>query len=155
MIRQNKIFLALITLIAVISSSQVFAATTLTPVGEWRQIDENTKQLHSIIQIYQDGDKLAGKILETFPINNIPPRQYCDLCKGKLHNAPIVGLEIMKNFTPTAPNVWSGGTILDPSSGQVYSCKLTLSDDGKYLKVRGFIGISLLGRNQTWIRKME
>jgi uncharacterized protein (DUF2147 family) len=49
-------------------------------------------------------------------------------------------------------DAWSGGTILDPESGKMYKCLLSLEDGGEKLKVRGFIGLSLLGRTQYWLR---
>jgi uncharacterized protein (DUF2147 family) len=49
-------------------------------------------------------------------------------------------------------DVWSGGEILDPDIGKVYRAKLRLADGGKKLLVRGYIGFSLLGRTETWIR---
>lgn len=48
---------------------------------------------------------------------------------------------------------WSGGEILDPDNGKIYRCKMTLSEDGTQLSVRGFIGIALIGRTQTWHRE--
>jgi uncharacterized protein (DUF2147 family) len=48
---------------------------------------------------------------------------------------------------------YSGGTILDPNNGKVYQSKATLTDDGKQLKLRGYIGMPLLGRTQTWLRE--
>jgi uncharacterized protein (DUF2147 family) len=47
---------------------------------------------------------------------------------------------------------WAGGTILDPESGKVYRCSLSLRDGGKKLAVRGYLGIALLGRTQVWER---
>jgi uncharacterized protein (DUF2147 family) len=49
-------------------------------------------------------------------------------------------------------NGWEGGQILDPDNGKIYRCKMHLEKDGKELVVRGYIGISLLGRSQTWVR---
>jgi len=49
-------------------------------------------------------------------------------------------------------DVWDGGEILDPDGGSIYRCKLHPVDDGSKLEVRGFIGISLFGRSQTWTR---
>lgn len=128
-------------------------AFALTPEGKWIQYDDATKKPRSIIQVYAKDGTYSGKILETFALNGKPPRQYCDLCQGDLYNAPIIGLVIMQNFKQLKPNIWGDGTILDPSSGKVYSCKLTLAADGKTMNVRGFIGISLLGRTQTWLRQ--
>lgn len=149
---QIKIYLFLLSLFI---ASCAIAANYATPEGKWLQIDESTHQKHSVIEIYKQNDEYFGRILETFPQNGIPPREYCDLCEGPLHNAPIIGLEIMQHFRYVGDNVWANGTILDPSSGKVYSCKLTLFNNGEAMKVRGYIGISLLGRTQTWYRIQE
>ena len=47
---------------------------------------------------------------------------------------------------------YSGGEILDPDDGKVYRCSMRLVDGGRKLEVRGFVGIPLLGRTQTWLR---
>jgi uncharacterized protein (DUF2147 family) len=58
----------------------------------------------------------------------------------------------MWNMQKTGPDDWSNGTILDPKNGQEYHCSMLLHDQGRKLLVRGYIGISLLGRTQTWLR---
>ncbi len=68
-----------------------------------------------------------------------------------LRSRPILGLELMDGFTSTGDRTWTGGTIYDPAKGRTYKCKLTLVDEDT-LKVRGFIGISLLGRTSVWTR---
>jgi|HubBroStandDraft_5_1064220.scaffolds.fasta_scaffold36638_2 uncharacterized protein (DUF2147 family) len=64
---------------------------------------------------------------------------------------PIIGLPLIKGFKYAGDNVWSDGTIYDPESGNLYSCKLTLMMDGS-LRVRGYRGISLFGETQIWTR---
>jgi uncharacterized protein (DUF2147 family) len=142
---------------AAVFLQNAFADTsvTATPIGQWQQIDEKTNQLHSIIDVYAENGKLYGKILKTFAINGKAPRVYCDLCKGDLYNAKIIGLTIMQGFESAGNNVWNKGTILDPSSGKVYSCKLTLTNNGQNLRVRGFVGVSILGRTQVWTRVLK
>lgn len=61
---------------------------------------------------------------------------------------PIIGLTVLKDFKYDGDGVWSGGTIYDPENGKTYKCKMTL--EGKTLHVRGFIGISLIGRTTDW-----
>jgi uncharacterized protein (DUF2147 family) len=68
-----------------------------------------------------------------------------------LRTRPIVGLEIMHDFSYAGDGKWKGGTIYAPDEGKTYKCKLTLEDDGT-LKVRGYIGVSLLGRTEVWTR---
>jgi uncharacterized protein (DUF2147 family) len=149
----KKIFLLALFVVFGLMAQISLAQDINSPVGKWIQVDEKTHQKHSIIEIYSDQGKLFGKILETFPQNGKPPRKFCDLCKGELYNAPIIGLVIMQDFSQSKANVWDDGTILDPASGKIYNCKLTLLPGGKYLKVCGYIGISLLGRSQFWLRQ--
>ena len=68
---------------------------------------------------------------------------------------PVLDLVIMKAFSYNREDkVWQHGTIYDPKSGKVYSCKMELTDDNT-LKVRGYLGISLLGRTETWKRDIK
>lgn len=68
-----------------------------------------------------------------------------------LQGRPIIGLPLIQGFKYAGDNVWSDGTIYDPDSGKLYSCKLTLMMDGS-LRVRGYVGISLFGRTEIWAR---
>jgi uncharacterized protein (DUF2147 family) len=68
-----------------------------------------------------------------------------------LQKRPIIGLQIMHDFEYAGDGKWKGGTIYAPDEGKTYKCKLTLQDDGT-LKVRGYIGVSLLGRTEVWTR---
>jgi uncharacterized protein (DUF2147 family) len=65
-----------------------------------------------------------------------------------LRNKPLLGLEILKEFVFDGQK-WTDGKIYDPKSGKVYSCNITLQDDGN-LNIRGYIGISLIGRSEVW-----
>ena len=66
-------------------------------------------------------------------------------------NDPILGMNLVKGFTYKGKNKWAGGTIYDPNNGKTYKCKMSLKGDD--LKVRGFIGVALLGRTVHWLRK--
>jgi uncharacterized protein (DUF2147 family) len=63
----------------------------------------------------------------------------------------LLGQIILQGLHPDGAGNWSGGTIYDPDSGRSYKCHIELIDPD-HLKVRGFIGLSLLGRSQTWTR---
>ena len=74
----------------------------------------------------------------------------CTECKGDLKDKPITGMLILKDLKKDVKE-WNGGTILDPNNGKVYKCYIVLENDNK-LKVRGFIGFSIIGRTQYWYR---
>jgi uncharacterized protein (DUF2147 family) len=83
--------------------------------------------------------------------NPAEENERCRKCAGDRKDAPVIGLIIMRGMTRHGAE-FDGGDILDPEIGTVYRCRLTLSSDGMKLMVRGYIGMSLFGRTQTWIR---
>ena len=120
-------------------------------VGRWTTIDDETKKPKSIVTIYEEGGKLYGKIEKLFREPNEEQNPVCDKCEGALKNQPITGMVILRDLKKDGKE-WAGGTILDPGNGKTYKCKIAVEDGGKKLKVRGYIGFSLLGRTQHWVR---
>lgn len=121
-----------------------------SPVGLWKSIDDASGKPRALIRITESKGTLQGKIEKLFSPSSENPK--CDKCEGALKNAPIVGLVILSGLKRDGAE-YGGGQIVDPESGKVYSSKIRLSDDGKKLDVRGFMGVSLLGRSQTWERQ--
>ncbi|BCS52671.1 DUF2147 domain-containing protein [Geobacter sp. SVR] len=68
-----------------------------------------------------------------------------------LRNRPILGLEVMKHVAPAGEDMWEGGACYDPQSGKSYKCKMTLVPPDR-LEMRGFVGISLFGRDYVLVR---
>tara|TARA_B110001454_G_C12723308_1_gene436516 strand:+ start:58056 stop:58517 length:462 start_codon:yes stop_codon:yes gene_type:complete len=130
-------------------------ANSATAVGTWKTIDDETGNVKSLVEITEADGQLTGKVVKLFrkPEEDQDPK--CDKCSGDKKDKPIMGLQILWGLKKDGDNKWSGGEIMDPKKGKTYSCKMELSEDGKKLKVRGFLGISLLGRTQTWERQEE
>jgi uncharacterized protein (DUF2147 family) len=128
------------------------AAAADSPAGTWRSIDDKTKQARSIIKITEENGELKGVVEKLFDQPGDDPAHLCKECKGERKDKPIVGMTILWGLKKDG-DTWGGGEILDPHNGKIYRCKMTLSADGKSLNVRGFIGISLLGRTQAWWRE--
>jgi uncharacterized protein (DUF2147 family) len=124
-------------------------AVDLTPVGRWKTIDDKTGNPKAIVQIYEDNGKLFGRIEQSL---NPKASNVCDKCKNTRKGQPIVGLVIIRGLTKHGDE-FSGGDILDPDNGSVYRCKMRVVEQGTKLSVRGFLGFSLLGRSQTWLRE--
>lgn len=117
-------------------------------VGTWKTIDDETGKAKSIMRIYKKTDgKYYGEIKELLIK---PENETCVKCTGKLKDKPLVGLEILQKLAIDGDG-WSGGTITDPANGKTYKCKAVINADGN-LEVRGYVGFSLLGRTQTWIK---
>ena len=125
------------------------SAQPITPVGRWKTVDDKTRKPKAIVAIYEENGRLFGRVEATLDPNG---KKVCDLCKDERRNQPIVGMVILRGLAAHGEE-YSGGNILDPDNGSVYRCKLRLEDGGRHLSVRGFIGLSLLGRSQVWTRE--
>ncbi len=135
--------------LAILAATGAFA-TDLSPVGRWRTIDDVTGAESGIIEITRTGDELVGRLVKIIPQPGDPADPVCDKCDGPEKNQRVLGMTILKGFKRDG-NEWDG-TILDPRSGTVYSSELRLGNGGKELLVRGYVGISLLGRTVMWQR---
>jgi uncharacterized protein (DUF2147 family) len=122
-----------------------------TPVGTWRQVDDATGKVKSIIQITDNNGELQAKVQQVL-ISDDGPHPICKKCDGDRKDQPIEGMTIMWGVKQDG-DVWDGGKILDPASGTVYKVKLSMEDGGQKLDVRGYVGFALMGRTQTWIRQ--
>ena len=126
-------------------------AQTTTPVGLWKTIDDATGKERSYVRIVEVNGELQGKVEKIFDFPGDDPEHLCDKCKGERKDQPVIGMTILWGLADQG-GVWKGGHILDPDNGKTYRCKMTVSENGQELDVRGYIGISLLGRTQTWLR---
>ena len=119
-------------------------------LGKWKTIDDETGQAKSIVEIYKQNGKYYGKIVKLLTEEN--KDGICRTCKGKYANKNILGLVILKDLEYDADDKeWEDGTIMDPKNAKEYSVYLALVQPDK-LKVRGYIGFSLIGRTQYWYR---
>ncbi len=123
-----------------------------SPVGVWRTIDDKTGKERSIIRITQTAGELQGVVEKIFDQPGDDPAHLCKECKGDRKDKPIIGMTILWGLKKEG-KAWTGGEILDPKNGRTYKARITPSVDGKTLDVRGYIGVSLIGRTQTWHRQ--
>jgi len=134
---KKLLFTMAFSLIGVMSFAQI--------EGKWKTIDDETKQPKSIVEIYKKSDgKYYGKIVQLLAK---PANANCVACKDDRKNKPLINLEIIRGLEKDGEE-FTDGTITDPKSGKTYKCTITKSGDK--LSVRGYVGVSLLGRTQTW-----
>jgi uncharacterized protein (DUF2147 family) len=135
------------------AAALVADAQSTSPVGTWKTIDDATKREKSLVRIVESGGVYSGRI-ERLLESTMAPDAVCKECTDDRKDKPVIGLLIIRNMKQSADDKTEleGGDILDPNNGKVYKAKMKLVDNGTKLEVRGFIGISLLGRTQTWIR---
>ena len=123
-------------------------STQAQVTGKWKTIDDETKEAKSIVEVYEKDGKIYGKVVEI--LNPSKKDSKCQNCKGEDKDKPILGLTIIKGLKKDG-NEYTDGDILDPQKGKLYSCTIKLDGNDK-LSVRGYMGISLIGRSQTWYR---
>ncbi len=128
------------------------AADRDSPVGLWRTIDDKSGKERSLVRVSETNGQLQITIEKLFREPGEETNPLCDKCPGEKKNKPVTGMQIGSGLKK-AGEVWSGGEILDPENGKTYKCKVWLEDKGNKLHVRGFIGVSLLGRTQVWVRE--
>ena len=117
-------------------------------VGKWLNASGEGQ-----IMIYKRGDRYAGRLFwmkEPLDENSKPKRDSKN--PNTAHkNRPLLGVEILNNFVYAGNGIWEEGSIYDPKTGKTYSCKITMVNNNK-LNIRGYVGISLLGRTEIWQR---
>lgn len=140
-----------ITLICAVFSSTIFAKDI---TGTWQQIDDKSGAPKALIQIRKDvNNTYTGKIIKITPLPGYTPRETCKACPAPYTNSPILGMDLLNGLTQQSdPLLYSAGKIIDPLSGRVYSAKMKLNESGNRLTLKAYIGVSGLGRSQTWLR---
>jgi uncharacterized protein (DUF2147 family) len=142
----KKILLVVVALILA-----PFAFANDSPVGLWKTIDDKSGKPRSIVRIVEENGEFKGTVEKGLEEGESPDR-VCDKCDPPRKGQKILGMTFMWGLKKDG-NEFKGGEILDPDNGKIYKCKMKLVDGGKKLDVRGFIGISLIGRTQTWLRE--
>jgi uncharacterized protein (DUF2147 family) len=122
-----------------------------TAAGLWEQVDDNTGKPESWFKITERNGVYVGNIVKIFFKPGEDENWVCDRCEGAEKGAPVLGLALIKGMRRNG-NSYENGTIMDPRDGSVYRALMQLSPDGNKLEVRGYLGISLFGRSQTWNR---
>ena len=142
-----------VTFVFFASAQTASAAPDLSsPEGYWTTIDDDTGKPKSIVRIQKTAKgHLEGHIVKVVD-PTAPKHGLCEKCKGELKNKPLKGLRIMWDLE-LDDDEWDDGEILDPGNGSVYDCKIKVIEDGKKLRVRGYLGLSLFGRSQVWLRR--
>ncbi len=116
--------------------------------GMWTTIDDKTGKKRAVVDLFISGDTLNGKIIRVY--SQAGDTGICSKCPDHFKDKPIEGLQFLWGLKKNRHGIWDGGQILDAKTGKIYRVKLKM-DDNK-LFVRGYVGISILGRTQIWVR---
>jgi len=148
-LKQSGIFV--LTLGAALMSPAAWADDA-SPVGLWKNIDDVTGKPRVLVRITQSNGTLQGQIEKVFLRPDEDPNPKCEKCEGALKNVPVIGLVMLTGLKKNGDE-YTDGQIIDADNGKVYSSKVRLTDGGKKLSVRGYIGVPILGRSQVWERQ--
>ncbi len=150
-----KAILMLMTVMAVAPFAQINAQDFKSDdiLGVWMNEDKDAN-----VEIYKEGDKYYGKIvwlLNPIDEETNKPKLDDENADESLRDRPVMGLLLLKDFVFDGDDEWEDGEIYDPKNGKTYSCYMEFEDedDMNTLKIRGYIGISLLGRTTYWTRQ--
>jgi uncharacterized protein (DUF2147 family) len=135
-----------------LSTSDMASTAERSPVGLWKTIDDHTGKPRGLLRITEANGEYQARVEKTFPAPGEEPNPKCEKCEGARHNQPVIGMTILWGLKKHGDE-YQDGKILDPESGRIYRARIRLQDGGEKLDVRGFIGFSLIGRSQTWIRE--
>ncbi len=137
---------ALIVCAAIVSPA---LAEDPSAAGLWQKVEDGRPALY--VLVVDHNGIFEGVMAKTFPQPGQQAREVCTKCTDDRRNAPWPGLSFIRDMKRNGLK-YEDGNVLDPRDGKVYSAKMTLSPDGQQLTLRGYIGISLLGRDETWYR---
>lgn len=152
--RNHRLIKCLIAICLLLVSFHAHSQPAQGVAGAWLTVDDETNTPRSILKLFIDKNGyLNGQVIKMYLRKGEKDTDVCKKCSDpSFKNKPIMGMVVMWGLKQLDYRKWIDGYILDPNNGNIYRCNITLAPNGQELTVRGYIGFSLLGRSQRWLR---
>ena len=147
----TPVFVTLLSVLLLVIGPNWSSLRAQSPLGVWKTIDDKNNKPASIIELYEEDGAIYGDILAILKEETKQANPMCVRCRDERKDQPVIGMQIIRDLKKDG-ELWTGGNVLDPHTGNIYKCYLELMEPD-IIKVRGYFGFSIFGRTQYWYRE--
>ncbi len=128
----------------------ILSANAQNIYGKWKTVDDNTGETKGVVEFFEENGKAYGRVIKILHPDPEKQKERCNRCRDERKGELVLGMVVIRDLKQNG-KYYGGGKVLDPENGREYQCYAKLLGDNR-LKLRGYLGIPLIGRTQYWYR---